>query len=59
MKMGKSLGTIALTYSKNLINNNKINNLTLNTKKEIQFTKNKSKLSNGGIYLFKKEITLY
>lgn len=46
MKMGKSVGTIALTYSKNLINNNKINNLTLNTKKEIQFTKNKSKLSN-------------
>ena len=59
MKMGKSLGTIALTYSKNLINNNKINNLTLNTKKEIQFTKNKSKLSNGGIYLFKKEIFKY
>lgn len=59
MKMGKSLGTIALTYSKNLINNNKINNLTLNTKREIQFTKNKSKLSNGGIYLFKKEIFKY
>jgi len=58
-KMNKIIGVIALTLSENLINNNKINNIKLNNNNEIRFTKNKSKLSNGGIYLFKKEIFRY
>ena len=59
MKMNKIIGVVALTLSENLINNNKINNIKLNNNNEIRFTKNKSKLSNGGIYLFKKEIFRY
>ena len=59
INMDKTIGVMALTYSKNLFNNNKINNLKLKKKNEIIFTKNKSKLSNGGIYLFKKEIFKY
>lgn len=59
INMDKTIGVMALTFSKNLFNNNKINNLKLKKNNEIIFTKNKSKLSNGGIYLFKKEIFKY
>jgi D,D-heptose 1,7-bisphosphate phosphatase len=57
--INKSIGILALTFSKNLTNNNKMNNIELNNKNEIKFTKDKSKLSNGGIYFFKKEIFNY
>ena len=57
--INKSIGILALTFSKNLTNNNKTNNIELNNKNEIKFTKDKSKLSNGGIYFFKKEIFNY
>jgi len=57
--INKSIGIVALTFSKNLTNNNKINNIELNNKNEVKFTKNKSKLSNGGIYFLKKEIFRY
>ncbi|WP_440680864.1 HAD-IIIA family hydrolase [Candidatus Pelagibacter sp. HIMB1623] len=58
MKMNiiNQIGVMALTYSKNLINNNKINRISLNKNETIEYTKNKSRLSNGGIYLFKKQI---
>jgi len=59
MKMNKYIGIMALTYSKNLINNKKINNIELNIRNEIKFTKNKSELSNGGIYILKKKIFEY
>ena len=61
MKMDiiNEIGAMALTYSKNLINNNKINRISLNKNQTIEYTKNKSRLSNGGIYLFKKEIFKY
>ena len=55
-KLDKTIGCVALTFSKNLVNNNKINKIKLIRNKIIQFTKKKSKLSNGGVYLFKKEI---
>ena len=57
--MNKMIGVMALTLSKNLLNNNKINNIKLNHNNKIRFDKNKSKLSNGGIYLFKKTIFKY
>ena len=52
----KYLGLIALTESKKLINNKKITGIGLNKKKEIFFTNNRSKLANGGIYLFSPKI---
>ena len=50
------LGLIALTESKKLINNKKLNQIGLNQKKEIFFTKGKSSLASGGIYLFSPKI---
>ena len=59
INMNKIIGIVALTLSKHLSNNNKINNIKLYANKKIGFTKTKSKLSNGGIYVFKKEIFKY
>ena len=55
-KFKKNICTIALTTNNKQILNNKINNIQINKKKIIQFSKKKSNLMNGGIYYFKQKI---
>jgi len=59
INMSKNIGVMALTLSRNLVNNRKINNIKLNNNNKIIFAKKKSKLSNGGVYIFKKQIFKY
>ena len=55
-KFKNNICTIALTKNKMNVLNHKINNIQINKKKIIQFSKIKSNLMNGGIYFFKQKI---
>jgi len=59
INMSKNIGIMGLSLSRNLVNNKKINNIKLNNNNKIIFAKKKSKLSNGGVYIFKKQIFKY
>ena len=50
-----SICNIILVNAKTYLENNQLNNLSVNSKKKV-FFKSKSNLMNSGIYLFKKEI---
>ncbi len=51
-----SIGIIITTNNFNYKNNDKMNNLRINKRGIIEFSNNKTKLMNGGIYFFKKKI---
>ncbi|MDB9718835.1 HAD-IIIA family hydrolase [Candidatus Pelagibacter sp.] len=55
-KFKNSICTIAITKNNNNNLNHKINNIHINKKKIIQFSKIKTNLMNGGVYFFKKKI---
>ena len=55
-KFQNNICTMALTSNRDYKKNIKINNIKINENNEIQFTKNSSKLMNGGIYFFKRKI---
>ena len=55
-KFKNNICTIALTYNNNVKKNHKINNIKINLKNKIQFTKKSTKLMNGGVYFFRKKV---
>ena len=55
-KFKNNICTIALTKNNKKVLNNKINNIIIDKKNIIQFSKVKSNLMNGGVYFFKQKI---
>ena len=55
----KTICKIALTENNNYKNNKKINNIKLLKSNLICFSQNKTNLMNGGIYYFKKILSIY
>ncbi len=58
-KNEKQICNIAITTNNNYKKNSKVNNLSLTKKGLIQYSNKKTKLMNGGVYFFKKEIFKY
>ena len=54
-KFRNNICTIALTKNNKKVSNHKINNIIINKKNILQFSKEKSNLMNGGVYFFKQK----
>ena len=57
--LGNNLAKICLTHIKNSHNNTIFTNLKLNANNKLNFSSKKTKLMNGGVYLFNKKIFNY
>ena len=59
ISLNHAIGAIATTNNKNYKKNYKINNLKIDNQGFIEYSNNKTKLMNGGIYFFRKKIFDY
>ena len=58
-KNKNTIGKIAITINKDYKKNTKLNNMIINNRDLLLFSKKKTNLMNGGIYYFHKKIFKY